>query len=96
MFNNRYIGSESTGSPSSSSCSSNTPLKKQATTTHKKKKRQSSTLSASTESIRIMVRTPVMEDDEIDCSSPVKEPDSHRPDVIRSATQLSIAAPVNF
>lgn len=61
-----------------------------ATTTTKKKRH-----SESTESIR-MVRTPVMEDDEIDCSSPVKEPDTYRPEVIRSATQLSIAAPVTF
>lgn len=59
-----------------------------------KKKTRHST-SPSTDSIRIMVRTPKMEDDEIDCSSPVKEPDSHRPEVIRSATQLSIAAPVS-
>lgn len=70
------------------------------TATKKKNHRRSSTpsarrLSGSTESIRI-VRTPVMEDDEIDCSSPVKEPDAHRPEVIRSATQLSIAAPVEL
>jgi hypothetical protein len=67
--------------------------------TVKKKKRHSSPSSTrpsgSTDSIRI-VRTPVMEDDEIDCCSPVKEPDAHRPDVIRSATQLSITAPVEF
>lgn len=67
----------------------------------KKSKRHSSTSptsrrpSASTDSIQL-VRTPVMENDEIDCSSPVKEPDTHRPEVIRSATQLSIAAPVEL
>ncbi|KAG2231307.1 hypothetical protein INT48_006418 [Thamnidium elegans] len=81
------VWSERTESPSSS-CSSNAPLKKPTVT---KKKRH----SESTESIR-MVRTPVMEDDEIDCSSPVKEPDTYRPEVIRSATQLSIVAPVTF
>ncbi|KAI9267715.1 PPPDE putative peptidase domain-containing protein [Helicostylum pulchrum] len=80
-------GSERTESPSSS-CSSNTPLKKPTAT---KKKRH----SESTESIRL-ARTAVMEDDEIDCSSPVKEPDTYRPEVIRSATRLSITAPITF
>lgn len=104
-----YTESETSGSPSSSSCSSNTPLKKPATSpsptplpppvTTVKMKRLSSPPSSrrpsGSDSIRL-VRTPVMEDDEIDCSSPVKEPDTYRPEVIRSATQLSITAPVGF
>ncbi|KAI8879622.1 DUF862-domain-containing protein [Backusella circina FSU 941] len=79
----------------SSSCSSNTPLQPKTT-----KKRHSSTPSSrrpsgSADSI-LLVRTPVIQDDEIDRKSPVKEPDTHRPDVIRSATQLSITAPVEI
>ncbi|KAG2205935.1 hypothetical protein INT46_002226 [Mucor plumbeus] len=103
------IKSETSGSPSSSSCSSNTPLKKPATSpsptplpppvTTVKMKRLSSPPSSrrpsGSDSIRL-VRAPVMEDDEIDCSSPVKEPDTYRPEVIRSATQLSITAPVGL
>ncbi|KAL9539486.1 hypothetical protein MBANPS3_010234 [Mucor bainieri] len=69
------------------------------TTTPVKMKRLSSPPSSrrpsGSDSIRL-VRTPVMEDDEIDCSSPVKEPDTYRPEVIRSATQLSITAPVEL
>ncbi|KAI8983003.1 PPPDE putative peptidase domain-containing protein [Pilobolus umbonatus] len=83
-------GSETTGSPSSS-CSSNTPLHK--TTKVKKKSRQSS--SGSTDSV-FLTRAPVIEDDEINYARPVKEPDTHRPEVIRSATQLSITAPVDL
>jgi hypothetical protein len=102
------VGSDTSGSPSSSSCSSNTPLNQRDSKKPPmkieiatKKKRHSSTSptsrrpSGSTDSIQL-VRTPVIEDDEIDCSSPVKEPDTHRPEVIRSATQLSITAPVEL
>jgi hypothetical protein len=103
----KQLGSDTSGSPSSSSCSSNTPLNQKKPPPMKieivaKKKRRSTTTSptsrrpsGSTDSIQL-VRTPVMEDDEIDCSSPVKEPDTHRPEVIRSATQLSITAPVEL
>ncbi|CEP08637.1 hypothetical protein [Parasitella parasitica] len=101
------IKSDSSRSPSSSSCSSNSPLKKPKPTasvpppkvTKIKVKRLTSPPSSrrpsGSDSIRL-VRTHVMEDDELDCSSPVKEPDTYRPDVIRSATQLSITAPVEL
>ncbi|KAI8981762.1 PPPDE putative peptidase domain-containing protein [Mycotypha africana] len=55
----------------------------------------SSRRPSGTESIRI-ARTIIIENDEPDSSTPVKEPDTHRSDVIRSATQLSITAPIDW
>ncbi|KAI8368368.1 PPPDE putative peptidase domain-containing protein [Choanephora cucurbitarum] len=89
-----------TSSPSSSSVASNAPLqhnKKSPPPIHTDNKRKSTNRrhSSSTDSIKL-VRTPVLENDELDCSSPVKEPDTHRPEVIRSATQVSMTAPVEL
>ena len=82
-------------SPSSRSVSSNAPLHHKKpppiSTDHRRKTRRQST----DDSIRL-VRTPVLQSDELDCSSPVKEPDTHRPEVIRSATQVSMTAPVQL
>ncbi|CAO3619793.1 unnamed protein product [Mucor fragilis] len=96
---NTPLKKPATSSPPSPAATAPPPKVSTITTPPIKMKRLSSPTSSrrpsGSDSIRL-VRTPVMEDDEIDCSSPVKEPDTYRPDVIRSATQLSITAPVEL